>query len=50
MVFAAIGVITTPLIILFHFVVTSVAIVMASKGEAFRYPANITIIARTPKA
>ena len=49
MVFAAIGVITTPLIILFHFVVTSVAIVMASKGEAFRYPANITIIARTPK-
>lgn len=48
MVFAVIGTITTPLLILFHLVVTIVAVVMASQGKAFRYPANITIIARTP--
>jgi len=48
MVFAVIGLITTPLIILFHLIVTVVAVVMASQGKAFRYPANITIISRTP--
>jgi len=50
MVFAVIGVITTPLIIIFHLIVTVVAIAMASQGRAFRYPANITIISRTPNA
>ena len=47
MVFAVIGLITTPLIILFHLVVTIVAVAMAHQGKAFHYPANITIIART---
>ena len=49
MVFAVIGIITTPLLFVFHFIVTTFAIVMACQGRAFRYPANITIIARTPK-
>ena len=48
MVFALIGLFTTPMLIVFHLVSTLIAVIMASQGKAFRYPANITIIARTP--
>jgi len=49
MILAAVGLLTTPLLILFHLIATASAVVMTSRGKAFRYPANITIIARTPQ-
>ncbi len=48
MVFAVIGFFTTALLVLFHLIVSLVAMMMAYQGRAFRYPANITIIDRTP--
>jgi len=45
---AIIGIYVAPLFLLFHLIVTCVATIMASQGKPFRYPANITIITRTP--
>ena len=47
MVFALIGLFTTPLFLIYHFVITIIAVIMTKNNWAFRYPANITIIART---
>lgn len=48
MVLAIIGVIATPVVLILHLVVTIVATLRTRAGKAFRYPANITIIERTP--
>ena len=48
MVIAFIGLFTTPLLLVFHLIVSVVAMVMVSSNKPFRYPANITIIARSP--
>lgn len=48
MAYAIIGAFAIPLLLMFHLVVTLLAMVYAAQGKAFRYPANITIIARTP--
>lgn len=52
MVFAAIGVVTTPLLLVFHLAATLYAIAKTSAGRAFTYPANIPIIQgrRAPEA
>ena len=44
MVFAAIGIITSPLILLLHLLVTFLALIKVSTGKGFLYPANIPII------
>lgn len=49
MVFALIGIFAIPLLLLLHLIATLVAVIKVSKGTAFRYPANITIIARSPQ-
>jgi len=49
MVMAVIGLFTTPLLLLFHLIATICAIINTLQTKAFRYPANITIIARTPQ-
>lgn len=49
MILAAIGLFTTPLLLLFHLIATVCAIITTAQGKSFRYPANITIIARTPQ-
>jgi len=48
MAYAIIGAFAFPLLLLFHLVATLFAVIYALQGKAFRYPANITIIARTP--
>jgi len=48
MTLAVIGIFAIPLLLFLHLIVTLVATAMAAQGEPFRYPANITIIARTP--
>jgi len=48
MTIAFIGLFTTPLLLIFHLIATIVAVVMAKSKKAFRYPANITIIERSP--
>lgn len=48
MAYAIIGAFAIPLLLMFHLFATLFAIVYALQGKAFRYPANITIIARTP--
>jgi len=48
MAFAVIGIFFVPILVLFHALVSVIAVCMVSQGKAFRYPANITIIARTP--
>lgn len=51
MVFAAIGVVTTPLILLLHLLATILAIILTTMGKSFNYPANIPIIqGRRPAA
>jgi len=50
MVLAFIGLFTTPLLLVFHLIVSVVAMVMVSNNKPFRYPANITIIARSPNS
>lgn len=50
MVYVIIGIFTTPLLLIFHLIATVLASLYAWQGKAFRYPANITIIARTPSA
>jgi len=50
MAYAIIGVFAIPLVLLFHLIATLVAIFYALVGKAFRYPANITVIARTPNS
>lgn len=44
MVFAAIGIITTPMVLLLHLIATLVAVVRAPSAPRFSYPANIPII------
>ena len=44
LVFAAIGVLTSPLILLFHLFATLLAIAKVTAGNTFLYPANIPII------
>lgn len=46
MAFIIVGALAIPLILLFHLVVTLMAVVNAFSGKDFRYPANITIIER----
>jgi len=48
MVFAIIGLVAIPLVLIFHLFATITAILKSAKGQAFRYPANITVIERTP--
>jgi len=48
MVFAIIGVIAIPIMLVLHLAVTLIAIIRTASNKAFRYPANITIIERTP--
>jgi len=48
MVLAIVGVFAVPLLLFFHFIVTTVATVQTARGLAFCYPANITIIERCP--
>jgi len=50
MTIAIIGIFTTLLLLAFHLIATVVAIVMTKNNKAFRYPANITIIARSPNS
>jgi len=49
MVIAVIGVFTTLLLLGLHLIATLTATTMTYKGQTFHYPANINIIARTPK-
>ena len=44
MVFAALGVVTTPLLLAFHFLATTIGIFACVLGKRFRYPANIPVI------
>lgn len=44
MVFAVIGIVSTPLILILHFVCSLIAIVAALMGKTFHYPANIPVI------
>ena len=44
MVFAAIGLVTTPLILLLHLIATLLAMVFSALAKDFNYPANIPII------
>ncbi len=44
LVFAGLGVITTPLLLLLHLVCTIYALATTARGKAFSYPANIPII------
>ncbi len=44
LVFAAIGIITSPLILLLHLLVTIFALIKVGAGKSFLYPANIPII------
>ena len=48
MAYAIIGAFAIPLLLMFHLFATLFAIIYALQGKAYRYPANITIIARTP--
>lgn len=48
MVLAIIGVFAIPIILVLHLLATVIAIARSGSGKAFRYPANITIIERTP--
>ena len=43
LVFAIIGIATTPIILVFHFVVTVIAMIYGWQGKPFSYPANIPI-------
>ena len=43
LVFALIGIVTTPLILGFHLLVTVIAILYAGRGSNFKYPTNIPI-------
>ena len=45
----AVGLLAIPLLLVFHALMTLFAIYQTARGVAFRYPANITIIARSPK-
>lgn len=49
MAYIIIGAFVVPLILLFHLFATLTAIFITLKGELFRYPANISIINRTPE-
>ena len=44
MVIAALGLITTPLLLIFYAVCVVVAIIQSLRGKAFSYPANIPVI------
>lgn len=44
MVFAVIGIITTPLLVMMHLVFTLWALVLVVQGKHFKYPLNIPII------
>lgn len=48
MVLAIVGIFAIPLLLLFHLIVTLIAIYMAATGKSFSYPANISIIDRKP--
>ncbi|NND83007.1 MAG: DUF4870 domain-containing protein [Gammaproteobacteria bacterium] len=48
MVFAVLGVITTPLLLLLHLVCTLLACLQILRGRSFNYPANIPIIEGRP--
>ena len=50
MAYVIIGAFAIPILLLFHAIATLFAIAYAVQGKVFRYPANITIIARTPSA
>ena len=50
MTIAFIGLFTTPLLLIFHLIATVTAVIMTKDNRAFRYPANITIIARSPNS
>lgn len=50
MAYVVIGAFAIPLLLLFHLLATLTAIFMSWNGKAFRYPANITIISRSPRA
>lgn len=44
LVFIAVGVISNFLILVFHFIVTSLSVAQANSDQAFRFPANISIV------
>lgn len=44
MVFAVVGLVTTPLILLFHLLCVILAIVQSARGRSFSYPVNIPVI------
>ena len=48
MVLAIVGIFAIPLLLMFHLVVTVIAIAMSVRGKPFSYPANINIIDRQP--
>ncbi|MEM7359948.1 MAG: DUF4870 domain-containing protein [Pseudomonadota bacterium] len=51
MVFAGIGLLTTPLLLVLHLIFVVIALVLTSKGKEFKYPINIPIIqGRRPAA
>ena len=47
-IFAGIGLLTTPLLLGLHLVFTLIAIVMAAQGKQFNYPLNVPIIQGRP--
>jgi len=50
MTIAVIGIFVIPIFLLLHLIASIVATSMAYQDKAFRYPANITIIPRTPNS
>ena len=46
MVIAIVGIFAIPVLLLFHFVTTLIAMIVSSQGKWFRYPANINIVER----
>ncbi|NNC99465.1 MAG: DUF4870 domain-containing protein, partial [Gammaproteobacteria bacterium] len=48
MVIAGIGIITTPLLLIYHLMMTLLALVYVARAKDFHYPANIPIIQGRP--
>lgn len=48
MAFIIVGALVIPLMLLFHTIATSIAVITTLNGKTFRYPANINIIDRRP--
>ena len=44
MVFVVVGLVTTPLILIFYLLSVLAAVIQTARGKSFRYPANIPVI------